>query len=269
MKQVPSDMVRYNGFMNFSLLHWNIWLDNQLGSSKRMDTLLSEFDEIIERKKPDCICLNEVLSEKDSKQSVVINHLLNRGYVYIHHVVSGPWNKSYDIGDVIISRHPLSHNREIKLGRHLTVDGFAENKIIAKAVASNINIKSEMLTVITAHLMHLRPHTLLTHFQHQSNLTKYLRELDALNRVILCGDFNEPSLMPFSFNNKNSKIFRTKTGTFTNPTWYKKARKELLLRANPDKILWSKNSNVNLKRFEIVQSAISDHRPIFASFNIK
>ncbi len=254
--------------MKFSIVYWNIWLDNQTHST-RAKALLGALDSLIKKYEPDCFGLSEVLMPSSARsKSQILTHLKKRGYTHVHYLASGPWTQQWDIGDAIVSKYPLKKCGGITLGDHYTVEGKDPSGQQAQAAEADVVLSQETtVRVIVAHLMNLRIHKLPTHFKHQKSLTgHYSAKLQGQTGVIAGGDFNEPTFMPFSFARRNRRHLNVRTGSVHTPTWFKNANKQSLLRANPDKVFWSKNSDIQLDYFRVIADCTSDHRPLYARF---
>ena len=255
--------------MNFSIIYWNLWLDNQLNGERKASQLLKTLDGLIEGYKPDCFGINELITRRGSKSmSFVIDYLKQKDYKYSYFVTSGPWMNKWDTGDAIVSRYPLKSTGSIMLGDYYSKNGRESGKKAQAIIAEVILKKDVSVYVIVSHLVSLRIQTLPTHFRHQKSLTSYIANLPGDIRLIAGGDFNEFKLMPFSFAKRNRTYLNTKTGSFPNMTWHKSARKSALLRANPDKLFWSKNKLIQLKEFKVIRNHTSDHKPIYARFSV-
>src|SRR3989344_946053 len=256
--------------MNFSVVYWNLQLDNQLEGKRGAGKLFNALDRLIEEYHPDCFGLNEVLKACDKgKMPFVLEYLKKKGYTHIYYANSGKWTDKWDIGEGIVSRYPLISPKEVVLGGHFSKGSHLHDSE-AKAIITGVKLKNSITPkLVVAHLMHLRPHTLPTHFQHQKNLTNYVAKLPASDFVIAGGDFNEFKIMPLSFARRNKGKLHAKTGYFKEMTWHKKARKSAILRANPDRIFWSKNPGLKLKEFKVIPIYASDHKPLYAKFSIE
>ena len=80
---------------------------------------------------------------------------------------------------------------------------------------------------------------------------------------------NEPRLFPFSIKTKLNKKYHHKTGTFKNPSWRYNGQKTSIIRANLDKLFWTKDGGLIQKSFIIIDTNVSDHRPLISTFEIK
>lgn len=123
------------------------------------------------------------------------------------------------------------------------------------------------INIIVAHLMHLRPYTLKDHYQGAKKLENIVRSEKFSKNTILGGDFNEPGFMPKALKNNVKDVMHMRTGSKQNATWRYNAKPKTLIRANLDQLYWSKDSDFSLESFEVINTNVSDHRPIFATFS--
>lgn len=254
--------------MNFSVIYWNVWLDNQIQGPKRLKTLVDALDAILDEYNPDCLGLNEVLQGRNERVPAVVRHLQKRGYEHVYYLPSGPWTDDWNIGDAIVSKYPIVATQAISLGSHFTEHGRDTSGRKAQAAEVEIIKDGVHVRVIAAHLMNLRLHKLPTHFRHQESLSRHIALLPHDVPVIGGGDFNEFKYMPWSFSQANRKYIQVKTGDRHEPTWFRKAQKGALLHANPDKVFWLRESGVQLTQFQVIPRFTSDHRPLYAQFVI-
>jgi endonuclease/exonuclease/phosphatase (EEP) superfamily protein YafD len=126
-----------------------------------------------------------------------------------------------------------------------------------------------MINIIVAHPLHLRPYTLKDHYQGTKTLENLVRSKEFSKNTIIVGDFNEPSFMPRAFKNNVQDIMYMQTGSKLNTTWRHNAKPKTFVRANLDQLYWTKDSVFDLDGFEIIDTNVSDHRPIFATFSYK
>lgn len=254
--------------MQFTVLFWNILLDNQKHGVRNAQKLLSELRVILQTYKPDCIGLNEVLQHKEHMAPLVFQVLAEENYQHRYFAPSSPVDENWVVGTAVASRHPLHDASDIVLGHDIyaETEGFPGHKL--KAVATRIRLPNEqVLHFIAAHPVHLRARFLKPHYQHTRALTEFLRGAGLNDEaVVIGGDFNEPRFMPGSFYQANKDWLHHRTGTLLNPTWrYLTARKNPI-RANLDKLFWAKNSALQLLNFRVLPIDVSDHRPIIATF---
>ncbi|HUC89229.1 MAG TPA: endonuclease/exonuclease/phosphatase family protein [Patescibacteria group bacterium] len=253
--------------MRFSVLFWNIWLDNQINGRRNAQRLLAELNNIVEKYQPDCIGLNEVLQGAEESSPFVLENLETVGYRHNHFAPSSPVDKNWVIGTAVSSKHPLLSPTIISLGK----DKFAESEGFPghtlKAVATKVMLpQGKTIGFVAAHPVHLRPTFLGHHYKHTKALTNFLRTPDFSEDTILGGDFNEPRFMPNSFRQINRNHFNHKSGPLWSPTWRHRASKITPIRANLDKLFWTKKGSIQLLKFKVIPTDVSDHRPIFAIF---
>jgi endonuclease/exonuclease/phosphatase family metal-dependent hydrolase len=255
--------------MNFKVIFWNIWLENQIGGAEKTEVLLSELDKILKKYDPDCIGLNEVLKHSEHEIPIINRWLHSHGYIHNYFSHGSPISKEWDIGSAICSKYPITEVQEIDLGDNATARkrGHGEHKV--KAVATKIKIsKDTKIGFIVAHPINLKPSTLMDHFRHTKNLSDFVLNSDYSHNTIIGGDFNEPMHFPKSFKSRTDRHFHHKTGSKSNPTWRHNTWRITPVRANLDRLFWSKEGFLELDNFEIIESQVSDHRPIFATFII-
>ncbi len=251
--------------MTFSVLFWNIWLENQINGEANAGLLIGEFARLIERYNPDIIGLNELLQHIDHTEPYIVKLLKTHGYKYAHFAPASPYTHEWTIGSGVASKQPLSDLDEIELGYDTRADrrGFPGHTV--KAISCKVEIVDKTPTVIVSHLTCLRGHTLKDHYQQSQKLKNYF-ETHAQQDTIIGGDFNEPSFMPKSFRKQVGHTMHHKSGSKLNPTWSHNAGKLTPLRANLDQLYWSRKSNFTLQKFEVIDSQVSDHKPLFAIF---
>jgi endonuclease/exonuclease/phosphatase family metal-dependent hydrolase len=254
--------------MTLKVLYWNIWLENQLRGIKRSDILLDELDKIISKYSPDCIGLNEVMKHSDHKIPLVNSFLESRGYLYNYFSHGSPFTNEWDIGSAICSRIPLKFVEEVELGKNATAEKKGHTNNPVKAIATKLDIEGINIGIIVAHPINIKPSTFKDHFIHTRNLANFIKTSKYKNNTIIGGDFNEPMYFPRSFKRRTVKQLHHKTGTKRNPTWRHNTWRKTPLRANLDRLFWTKNNRLLLKDFEVIETNISDHRPIYASFYI-
>jgi endonuclease/exonuclease/phosphatase (EEP) superfamily protein YafD len=153
---------------------------------------------------------------------------------------------------------------ENRLARRQEYMGRSVKAITTKLVLPN----NKKVGLVVAHPLCLFPRNLLVHYQATYNLRRLLRTDEFSKDTIIGGDFNEPSFMPRSFKNTTSKILNFKTGSIAQPTWRLNASHRTLIRANLDQLYWTKKGSLQLTGFEIIDSGISDHKPLLATFEV-
>jgi endonuclease/exonuclease/phosphatase family metal-dependent hydrolase len=255
--------------MKLKVLFWNIWLENQLKGIDRSDKLLEELAVIITTYNPDCIGLNEVLRHNEHKIPLVNSLLQSHGYIYHYFSHSSPFTSDWDIGSAICSKVPLKYIEEIELGRNATAEKKGHTNFPVKAVAAKLDISEDLnIGIIVAHPINLKPSTIKDHFGHTRNLSNFIKNSSYKHNTIIGGDFNEPMYFPRSFKRRTADHLHHKTGSKRNPTWRHNTWRKTPLRANLDKLFWTKNGALELTEFKVIESHVSDHRPLFAEFQI-
>jgi endonuclease/exonuclease/phosphatase family metal-dependent hydrolase len=256
--------------MNIKVVFWNIWLENQIKGIERSDKLLEELTAIIHKYHPDCIGLNEVLKHSEHEIPLVNTLLESLGYIHHYFSHSSPFTDEWDIGSAICSKIPLKYIEEIELGRNATAEKKGYNNCPVKAIAVKLDINEDLdIGIIVAHPINLKPSTIKDHFIHTKNLSNFIKNSSYKNNTIIGGDFNEPMYFPRSFKRRTAGHLYHKSGTKRNPTWRHNTWQKTPLRANLDRLFWTKDGALELIKFSIIESHVSDHRPMYASFKIK
>jgi len=255
--------------MQLSILFWNIWLDNQINSQKSQQKLLDGLGCIIEKYQPDCIGLNEVMQHVESSAPFVLDFLKGLGYKNNYYAPASPFSDDWLIGSSLSSRLALDSITDISISADSSAKrkgykGYSIKAITTKVILPN----NEKIGLVIAHPLCLYPHNLINHYQGTSSLRRLLQTAAFSENTIIGGDFNEPSFMPRSFKNTTSEILNFKTGTLRYPTWRHKALHMTPLRSNLDQVYWTKKGSIQLTNFEIIDSDISDHRPVLAIFEV-
>jgi endonuclease/exonuclease/phosphatase family metal-dependent hydrolase len=255
--------------MKLKVLFWNIWLENQLKGIERSDKFLAELAEIISVYNPDCIGLNEVLKHSEHEIPLVNSLLESLGYIHHYFSRSSPFTNDWDIGSAICSKIPLKYTEEIELGRNATAEKKGHNNCPVKAIATKLDFADGIeIGIIVAHPINLKPSTIKDHFIHTRNLSDFVKNSSYKNDTIIGGDFNEPMYFPRSFKRRTASHLQHITGTKRNPTWRHNTWRNTPLRANLDKLFWTKNGLLKLAEFRVIESHVSDHRPLYAEFEI-
>jgi endonuclease/exonuclease/phosphatase family metal-dependent hydrolase len=255
--------------MILKVLFWNIWLENQLKGIERSDKLLEELTVIVKKYSPDCIGLNEVLKHNEHEIPLINSLLESLGYVYHYFSHSSPFTTKWDIGSAICSKIPLKYIEEIELGRNATAEKKGHSNYPIKAIAAKLDMSDDIdIGIIVAHPINLKPSTIRDHFIHTKNLSNFVKNSSYKNNTIIGGDFNEPMYFPRSFKRRTDSHLHHVTGTKKNPTWRHNTWRRTPLRANLDKLFWTKNGALELIEFKVIESHVSDHRPLYAEFRI-
>jgi len=255
--------------MTFKIIYWNIWLENQIRGVSRIEMLLEELESIITGYNPDCVGLNEVVKHTEEDIPQVSTLLESFGYKYHYFSHGSGISDNWDIGSGIFSKLPIKDLSDIELGRNATAEKKGQFNSPVKAVTCRVGFDEQEIGVIVAHPINLKPSTLKDHFVHTKNLANYIATGDFKTNTIIGGDFNEPMHFPKSFKRRTAKILNHRTGTKTNPTWRHNTWLKTPLRANLDRLFWTKEGNLELTDFKIIESHVSDHRPMYAEFIIR
>jgi endonuclease/exonuclease/phosphatase family metal-dependent hydrolase len=255
--------------MEVSVLFWNLWYDNQLDGPRQSEKLLSKLSDIVETHQPNCIGLNEVLQHKDAASPFVLDFLKKLGYKHSYFAVASPINDEWLIGAAIVSKHPLIKPEPIVLGDDTpaTRRGFPGQTV--KSVAAHVRLPGgKTIGFVATHPIALRLYTVRVHYIHTKSLSDFVSAGPYATNTIIGGDFNEPMRFPRSFKKMHEATLHHKSGTFRNPTWRYNASQRTPIRANLDRLFWTKQGTLELKKFEIIATNVSDHRPLAAVFEL-
>ncbi len=248
---------------NVSILFWNVWLDNQQNGGERLEILRTQLATLIEENNPDIVALNEVLRSGDDGEPGLLSTLRSSGYVHSEYAEARPLSEDWHIGCVFASRKRthriLVQSVGYDIGAHHRGYSGREVKLIRASL--------DGFDLIVVHLMNITTRRLRTHFQHQQRLIELICQWK-LKNVIMVGDFNEPRRMPFSFASRMRAEFENRTGRYRSPTWRHRNSGKNTLRSNLDKVFWTKDGDVELVEFKILDGKVSDHQPLFARFLI-
>jgi len=254
--------------MIFKVLFWNIWLDNQINGETAAKPLLSELDRVIDHYQPDIIGLNEVLRNQGADQPFVTDFLeRSHDYKYSHYAPASPLNDEWLIGTALYSRHKFDMVDAVTICEDSPAEkrGFPDHNV--KAITATLSLGTQQrVNVIVAHPLHLRLYSLNDHYAATKKLNDLVRSKQFNENTILGGDFNEPDFMPRAFKNKVNDHMYFKTGSLAMPTWRHNAYPFTPVRANLDQLYWTKQSSFKLIDFTVIDTSVSDHRPIFATF---
>jgi len=249
------------------MLFWNIWLDNQIYGKNQAEEFLSVFERIIEQYQPDCIGLTEVLQHAKSSSPFVLDFLKDFGYKNNHFTQAAPISDDWILGSTLSSRLDLKSTKDVMLSKNNPAirrgyKGHNVNAITTEIVLPN----NEKVSLIVAHPLYLALTNIAEHYRGTNKLKKLLKTSEFLENTIIAGDFNEPSIMPRSFSTTTSRTLHSRTGTYLHPTWRHHASHSTLIKANLDRIYWTKKGSLRLIDFEVIKTDVSDHRPLFAKF---
>jgi endonuclease/exonuclease/phosphatase family metal-dependent hydrolase len=250
------------------ILFWNIWTENQTNNYSRLDELKAELENIINKHQPNIIGLNEVV-RFGNKASDVEKLVESLGYKNIHYCKIGPIGTNSTTGSIVASKIHNLKIQELIIGDNITAknNGYGDHK--TKVIKASFKINAhDRIDLFVVHPINLKPSTALEHFRQIKQLKELVSESqDSLS--IVGGDFNEPRVYPLSFTILTNKFLKFKTGSILKPTWIYNAAKLSPLRFNLDKIFWTKSPRIEMSKFEVIDSKVSDHRPLIATFEIK
>ena len=252
--------------MKFSILFWNVWFYNQIEGKSRADRLLSELKRFVDQHEPDFIALNEVVQSSDDGSVLVIEYLRKLGYTHSYHPKLARFNDYWLSGAVICSRHKISQARSIVISKH----GFAAKRgypgYNKEAVSAHVALSGgHDLKIIVAHPL-ATIDALNDHRVAMKKLNQLVRSKAYASNTILVGDMNEWRLIPGALRHRISDVMHSRTGSVLRPTWRYNAHRFTPLRLNLDYLYWSKQSDFALKDFTVLDSNVSDHRPLLATF---
>jgi endonuclease/exonuclease/phosphatase family metal-dependent hydrolase len=248
-------------------MFWNVWYENQTDNS-RLNILEEALENFIFEHEPDVIGLNEVVKYTHNEHVPLHRKMSELGYAHAHFAQTNRINDDFTIGSSLYSKTKLSDTNTIYLGPNATAKRNGYDSFKVSAVVGSINKSGKIFQIISAHPINIKPSTLKNHYQHTRKLRTHTRISDITVPTIIGGDMNEPRLFPFSIRHKLRNKFHHRTGSFANPSWRYRGQTTTLLRANLDRIFWSKNHNLVQESFLIIDTNVSDHRPIISTFSI-
>ncbi len=261
--------------MTFSVLFWNIWLDNQIHGEKNSKKLLLELRRLIDHYQPDIIGLNEVLQASQATSPFVLDYLKSEcGYTFNHFAPASWFRQCYDgrldtdwlIGAGLCSKIQPITIKSVAISNDTPAERRGQKGCEVKAITATIKVGGKNTHIIVAHPLYLRPYTLKDHYQGTKSLENLVRSHEFSKNTILGGDFNEPSFMPQAFKKRVKHTMHMRTGSAWDTTWRHNASPTTVIRANLDQLYWTKKSDFSLQNFEVIATDISDHRPLFATF---
>ena len=255
--------------MNFRILFWNIWLNNQVQGNKQVSKFLAELKRIIELYQPDFVGLNEVVQTEANRCPPVIEFLKQAGYHYTEFAPAFPIKGKIIGGACVASKYKLDQVQDIVLSNdtHAEKKGFKNHTV--KAIYANLQLCSgKNISVIVAHPLLLRLHTCRAHYEGTKKLKKLIQSPENFSNLIIGGDFNESIYWPYSFKHAVKKRLNHRTGSILHPTWSYNAHRVTPFRVNLDQLYWTKNSQLKLNKFQVDRTNISDHRPLIGNFEI-
>ena len=256
--------------MTFTLLIWNIWLKNQLKGRDGSGRLLGDLGRLIDQYQPDFIGLNEVLKSIEADSPFVFDYLKDEhGYNFTHFAHASPITNDWIIGTGFCSRtEPQMTESFVMCGDVQAVQRGHKNQQV-RAIKARVLVGEEEVHIIVAHPIVLRPSTLKEHYRATETLERLVRSSECSSNAIVAGDFNEPGFMPKAFKDNVADIMHMRTGATWDTTWRLEGMQHVPIRANLDQLYWAKKSNFTLERFEVVETNVSDHRPMVATFRIQ
>lgn len=254
--------------MKLRVLYWNIWLENQMHGPKKAQRLIDELEELVTKHNPDIIGINEAMRHVNHTEPYILTILKAHGYDYVHFAPASPYTKDWIIGAAIASKIPLSNLEDFELGYDTRAERRGFPGEIIKAISCSITLNNQNIHIIVSHLICLRTHTLKDHYAQARRLKEHIGKLHSKN-VILGGDFNEPRGMPRSFLSITKSMLHHRTGSLRRPTWSHNGYNLTPIRANLDRLFWSKGGNLSLQSFHVIPIKSSDHLPLVAEFEIR
>lgn len=253
--------------MALTVMFWNVWYENQIDDS-RLSILEEALENFIAEHNPDVIGLNEVVKYTQNNHVPLHRKMSELGYNNAHFAQTNRITEKFTIGSTLYSKTVLTDTGTIYLGPNATAKrkGFDDFKV--SAVVGSVKVLGQSFQIISAHPINIKPSTLKNHYQHTKKLRTHTRISDIKTPTIIGGDMNEPRLFPFSIRSKLRRNFNHRTGSFINPSWRYRGQTTAILRANLDRLFWSKNHKLVQKSFIIIDTNVSDHRPIVSTFDI-
>ncbi len=240
---------------------WNTWLHNELkaGNDSPVCTRLGE---LIKVHQPDFFGLSEILWDKSTNTSRILDFLSSHGY-YTHftnfHDI--PQSDHYILGSAIASLQKPLDIQEYPLSQDETRRQLSIAILPLPPTDSTIQVA----------VMHPAPLPFLPHSGGHAQQIKTLRHLmntmGTQERFIMGGDLNQFSWQPRLWLDKAH--FNHRTGSWAHPTWRWRGHVGVPIRASLDHLFWSRDQSVNLHSFEVLDRRPSDHSPLLARFKIK
>ncbi|MCT4645086.1 MAG: endonuclease/exonuclease/phosphatase family protein [Carboxylicivirga sp.] len=224
-------------------------------------TTIEEMAELLSEYKPDIICFNEVPAQGWSKE---VGELINLPYVFEGEIASANHEEGfkdktgryYGKYKSIVSKYPLENTTEIEL------DGIAWSP--ASAVVADVVVKNKRIKVISLHIPtgESNPKTSKAH-----DLAKKIKmRFSASEKIILAGDFNDLyNSEPLSafYNDGFKDSWRAAKVNLSYKSTYPANK------PNPayviDHFIFK---GLEAKKAGIIESELSDHKPIWAIFKL-
>jgi endonuclease/exonuclease/phosphatase (EEP) superfamily protein YafD len=249
-----------------TVIFWNIWEQVQSGQRDDGAKLLARFDRLIEHHDPDVFGLNEVLVNRKTKASPVLDYFKKRGY-YTHFAAFSPMSETWMIGSAFISKQKPAKITDHELGpdtQARKTRGYHGYHV--KAIEAHLTYDTEDVAIVVNYLAALFFMNWSTHVTHRKSYEKVLDAVEHRN-IIVGGDFNETKYMaPWL---RVPAHLEHRTGSLRNPTWRWNGQKRRIAQANYDKMLWTTNGSLRLKTFKILSRQPSDHSPLLGVFTVR
>jgi len=246
----------------FSIIFWNVWVENQLVAHK-LHRLYGRFDEFIAKYRPDAFGLNEVLEAAHGMPPPLLTYLESRGY-RVFFAPFGPERNGQRSGTAFAS---LLEPRSIKVhelgpDKHAELYGHQGHSI--KLIRARMLHASQPVNIVVVHLSHLMPYNWMAHVKQHRTFRNLMRSPGLQTSTIIGGDFNRFKFLP-SLQDDNPSRYSRATGSLMNPTW-KLVGKFPLIQANYDNLLWTTCGKLLLQEFKLLKRHPSDHTPLYARF---
>lgn len=249
-----------------TVIFWNVWERSQNGIHGDSTKLCNRLDDLIEQYNPDVFGFNEILVNRDTGSSPVLDHLKQQGY-QIHFAPCSPMSSKWMIGNAFVSKQKPLKTIEHILGKDTQASrqrGYKGHYV--KAIEAHVKVGDETISIIVNYLSSLLPLDWATHIKHRRAFEGILKTLEHKS-VIAGGDFNETKYMlPWL---RLPKHLKRKTGTLHNPTWRLNGQKRQVAFANYDNLVYSVDSVLRLRTFKVLPRQPSDHSPLLGVFEAR
>jgi endonuclease/exonuclease/phosphatase family metal-dependent hydrolase len=252
--------------MTFSILIWNVWYTNQTEGTDKLDQLLKELKRLTEQYQPDCIALSEVVQPFKDKLPPVVEYLQGLGYKYNHYANMAHISDYWMSGVALVSRVKLKDQQRHVISKNGSAARYGYLGIDKEIISAAISLPNGPdMKIIVAHPS-APIDSVKQHIVGMRSLEKLIRSEPCTKNTLLVGDMNEWRFIPGSFGHRASDVMYSRTGSLLHPTWRHNARSFAPLRLNVDYVYWSKQSDFSLNGFQILKANVSDHQPLFATF---
>jgi endonuclease/exonuclease/phosphatase family metal-dependent hydrolase len=245
---------------SLSTLFWNVWVQSQL-TATRLKLLTNRIDTILVNHAPDVLGLNEVVVNKATGRSALLDHLEKAGY----HTYFAPFTpeRNGDMsGSALVTKlEPL----EVKY-HELGPDKYGARRGhtgTVKLIHAKLPLGSVPINIVVNYLAHLAPYNWSAHIKHHKAFRLITSVPELQVGTVIGGDFNQFKFMHRLWGAKS--FYQRATGTFLNPTW-KLLGKIPIIQANYDNIFWTKCGTLQLEDFKVLARGPSDHAPLIARF---